>query len=129
MRLPQPLRGFAMTGGNVEVEILKVGGLAAGFLIVFLVYHNAQRRADREAMKANIDTLKTILDNNMERDTRERELLMKIINDQKERQANDFKLLQEMMEQQSIQIAQLARIEQKIDTNTNCPITRRTNEH
>ncbi len=113
----------------MEIEILKIGGLAGGFLLIFLVYHNAQRKADREFQTTQLETQKAIMKDNAEREERNKELLLKIIEDQKQSKKEDAETMREFIESMNMQIAQNARIEQKIDSNVWCPVVRsRTNE-
>jgi hypothetical protein len=91
----------------MESEILTNFGLAGGFLLVWLVYHAAQRKADKQVYEAQLSALRVI------------------IKDQSEREIRNFQLLKELIDQQNYQSAALARMEQKIDTNQQCPVVRR----
>jgi hypothetical protein len=90
----------------MEIEILKTLGLAGGFLVIFLVYHAAQRKADKRIYDTQVKALEAI------------------IKEYAEREVRNFSLLKELIDQQNYQSAALARMEQKIDSNMQCPVVR-----
>jgi len=115
----------------MDYEFLKQFGMAGGFLFVFLIYHNAQRKADRElqnkqleTQKALMATQKTLMDDNAAREEKNRELLVKLIDEQRASDKESAEIMKEFLEAMNIQIAQNARIETKIDSNTSCPVVR-----
>lgn len=87
-------------------EFFKTGGISALIFIVWMVYHRAQRQADKDTYTSNM------------------ELLKQIIEDQNKREKQNFDLLKEMIEQSNYQSAAMARIEQKMDSQNWCPIVR-----
>lgn len=91
---------------KIAFELMKYGGVPVLIFVIWMVYHKAQRQADKEAHQATVDTMQ------------------KIIEEQAKREVRHFELLKEQIDQQSYQAATLARIEQKVDSNHWCPLVR-----
>lgn len=87
-------------------EFMKYGGIPVLIFVIWMVYHRAQRQADKEAQKATVSTMQ------------------KIIEEQAKREDRHFELLKEMIEQHAYVGERLSRLEQKVDANLWCPIVR-----
>lgn len=105
-------------------EILKVAGAGALFFIAWFLVQKSQEK-QIGAMEKNVNTL---LENQSlrEAETRknEREMWLRILDEQSSREARSFQLLQQMLERMDYHSGTLSRLEQKIDTKWSCPIIR-----
>ena len=108
------MSALASTDLSFAIELIKTIGFPALIFIIWVLYHRSETAKWENIFQQN------------RLDTEEKFHLLKQIFDQNERaREREFQLLKETTEMMHLHTGVLSRVEQKIDTNQFCPVTRR----
>jgi hypothetical protein len=103
-------------------SLIKLAGIGiVGFIAWFIAQRGQKQQIDK--MGANFTMLLRVQSEREEQMLKtERELWIKILDEQSRREERNFALLQQMLDRMDYHSGTLSRLEQKIDTKWSCPI-------
>lgn len=106
--------GFRMENYTLTVEFIKYTGGAGIIALIWYLYH-----------KSTTGYIDSILQQQKERDANNNENFREIIEQQAERENKNFKLLQDMIASNLLQNEKIQELKNKIENNMWCPIWRK----
>ena len=107
------------------VEIMKVAGFPGLVFLIWYLYHQSESGKAEKAREEDAKKWESLL-NQVKTDQESKiGLLHEILAQSEKAREREFALLKDTIETMNFHSGQLARIEQKIDTNQFCPITRK----
>jgi hypothetical protein len=110
---------------NEIAELLKVAGFPGLVFLIWYLYHQSETAKWQNARVDDAKKWESLLIQVKTDQESKIALLHEILSQSEKAREREFALLKDTIETMNFHSGQLARIEQKIDTNQFCPITRK----